>query len=194
MPEQQFVIQNIRQELSARTIPAVTIWNRLEGRPRTLNFDRALKAEIRDALWLLTRQWQMGEFRGDDAGSPVLARVHLGTTRLLEYQPDDHDAEPFEYDVPLETKVERRPIRFEIGGQPVALDLRLLMGRQWIKLLGGLGYEQAFIPIRPSARMPTSPRTRSRGACSRRLPGGAWTGASCTPTSRRVRPTMPTTA
>ena len=53
----------------------VTVWNRLEGRPRTVEFDRALRAEVRDALWMLTRQWQLGEFRGDDAGSPVLAQL-----------------------------------------------------------------------------------------------------------------------
>ena len=44
------------------------------GRARD-DFDRALRAEVRDALWMLTRQWQLGEFRGDDAGSPVLARA-----------------------------------------------------------------------------------------------------------------------
>lgn len=150
MSEQQFIIQNIQHELAARTVPAITIWNRLEGRPRTLNFDRALKAEIRDALWMLTRQWQMGEFQGDDAGSPVLARVHLATTRLQEYRPDGHAAEPFEDGVPLETKVERRPIAFSSGGRPASLDLRLLMGRQWLKLLGALGgYAQAFIDAYP---------------------------------------------
>lgn len=150
MAEQQFIIANIQHELAARTLPATTVWNRLEGRPRTINFDRALKAEVRDALWMLTRQWQMGEFMGDDAGSPVLARVHLATTRLQEYRPDSHTAEPFEEDVPLEAKVERRPIPFAIGGQPVALDIRLLMGRHWLKLLGGLsGYAPAFIDAYP---------------------------------------------
>ena len=150
MTEQQFIIANIQHELAARTLPATTVWNRLEGRPRTINFDRALKAEVRDALWMLTRQWQMGEFMGDDAGSPVLARVHLATTRLREYRPDSHAAEPFEEGVPLETKVERRLIPFAIGGRPVALDIRLLMGRHWLKLLGGLsGYAQAFVDAYP---------------------------------------------
>ena len=66
--------------------PTITLWNRLEGRPRTHDFDRALRAEVRDALWMLTKQWQMGEFRGDDAGSPVTAKVHVDTTRLTKYQ------------------------------------------------------------------------------------------------------------
>ena len=32
-----------------RQFPTVTVWNRLEGRPRTPEFDRALRAEVRDA-------------------------------------------------------------------------------------------------------------------------------------------------
>ena len=55
--------------------PTITTWNRLEGRPRSQSFDRALQAEVRDALWMLTKQWQMGEFRGSDAGSPVFAKL-----------------------------------------------------------------------------------------------------------------------
>ena len=144
--QQQYIVSNIQHELITKTIPATTVWNRLEGRPRTINFDRALKAEVRDALWFLSRQWQMGEFLGDDAGTPILARVHLATTRLQEYRPDGFAAEPFPEGLPLETEVERRAILFTIGGRPVSLDLRLLMGRQWLKLLGGLsGYAQAFI-------------------------------------------------
>jgi len=62
--------------------PAVIGWNRLEGRPRTANFDRALRAEVRDPLWFLTRQWQFGEFKGEDAGSPVDARTAMRVDAL----------------------------------------------------------------------------------------------------------------
>ena len=63
-------IGDIGPILSGETIkPTITLWNRLESRPRTDDFNRALKAEIRDPLWMLTKQWQMGEFNGDDAGS-----------------------------------------------------------------------------------------------------------------------------
>ena len=70
-------IENLRAELQERRLPSVTIWNRLEGRPRSPDFARSLRAEVRDPLWLLTRQWQSGEFHGDDAGSPVLAKLQL---------------------------------------------------------------------------------------------------------------------
>ena len=109
-------------------IPTVLMWNRLEGRPRTKNFDRALKAEVRDALFMLTKQWQMGEFRGDDAGSPVTAKVHIETTRLNKYQANGHETQGFEKQVPIETKVEQRMLPFKAGIQNLSLDIRLLMG------------------------------------------------------------------
>jgi hypothetical protein len=143
-------VPNIAEALRARLFPTITLWNRLEGRPRTENFTRALRAEVRDALWMLTKQWQMGEFRGDDAGTPVTAKVHLTTTRLTKYRPGGHAAEAFEDDVPLEAKVERRPVAFSLGGKNVALDLRLLMGRQWIKMVSKIGnYAQAFTEAYP---------------------------------------------
>ena len=73
----RFITANLRAVIAERATPAVTLWNRLEGRPRAETFERALRAEIRDALWMLTRQWQIGEFRGDDAGSPIVAKVRV---------------------------------------------------------------------------------------------------------------------
>lgn len=119
-------------------LPTITLWNRLEGRPRTENFDRALRAEVADALWMLSKQWQMGEFIGDDAGSPVLAKALLETTRLSKYQAGSEPAAVMAPDVPLEVTVENRPIAFERAGQRISLDIRLLMGRQWLKLVQGI--------------------------------------------------------
>ena len=56
-----FSLDNLSQVLATRQLPTITLFNRLEGRPRTRTFDRALRAEVRDALWMLTRQWQLGE-------------------------------------------------------------------------------------------------------------------------------------
>jgi len=132
-------IQNMAAALEQRAIPTITLWNRLEGRPRTDNFARALKAEVRDALWMIARQWQLGEFAGDDAGSPVFAKLHLSRTELTKYRPGAGPVEVFDRTVPLEAKVERRPVTFTRGGGDIALDLRLLMGRHWLKLMRPLG-------------------------------------------------------
>ena len=131
-------IQDIQAVLEKkRLLPTVVMWNRLECRPRTDDFDRALKAEVRDPLFMLTRQWQMGEFRGDDAGSPVFAKVHMATTRLNKYRADSHAVQLFENEVPLEAKVEQRLLPFAAGGQKLSLDICLSMGRQWLKLVKG---------------------------------------------------------
>lgn len=133
------LIAKIDNVMLERLLPTITLWNRLEGRPRRHEFDRALKAEVRDALWMLTRQWQMGEFQGDDAGSPVFAKIHMEMSRLEGYQASSHPPKPFDYDLPLETQVEQRPIPFKRGNQVISLDIRLLMGRQWLKLLASIG-------------------------------------------------------
>src|ERR1041385_4093324 len=65
--------------------PDITAYNRLEPRARTENFVRSLRAEIRDPLWMLTRQWQMGELEAEDGGSPIDARLltsQLGVDRV----------------------------------------------------------------------------------------------------------------
>src|SRR5438552_2043929 len=110
---EKLITAELSKVISLKSKPGITIWNRLEGRPRADKFDRALRAEVRDALWLLTRQWQMGEFRGDDAGSPILTRVRLETTPLRKYQAADGPVEPFDDSVPLEARVERMPVPME---------------------------------------------------------------------------------
>ena len=97
-------VNDIGTALLERLIPTITTWNRLEARPRSQSFERALQAEVRDALWMLTKQWQLGEFRGSDAGSPVFAKLLMETTRLTKYQAAAGNAELFDYSVPLETR------------------------------------------------------------------------------------------
>ena len=67
-------------------------FNRIEPRPRTKEFDKVLKAEIYDPLWMLARQWQFGEFKGEDTGSAIFAKVELKTTRINQFQHADFDA------------------------------------------------------------------------------------------------------
>lgn len=125
--------------------PLLPYFNRLEGRPRARNFDRALQVEVRDALWMLTRQWQIGEFKGDDAGSPVLSKVWMEKTRLGKFQAADAAPESYDDSLPLETKAEKRRIPFHAGELELALDIRLFMGRYWTKLLRKHGFSSELI-------------------------------------------------
>lgn len=93
--------------------PMVRGWNRLEGRPRAENFERALRAEARDALWFLARQWQFLELRADDAGSPIDARVALRQTKLARFSTRGAPARDFPAALPLESTVEREMPPFD---------------------------------------------------------------------------------
>ncbi len=129
-------IDNIKAVVSEFVFPTVMMWNRIEGRPRARkDFDRALKAEVRDPLWMLTKQWQMGEFEGDDAGSPVLAKVRMDTSMLTRYQADSRLPQDFPQELALEAQVEQKFLPFSLDKQKISLDLRLLMGRRWKQIL-----------------------------------------------------------
>ena len=135
-----YTIDKISPILQEYRFPTVMMWNRLEGRPRaTKNFDRALRAEVRDALWMLTKQWQMGEFEGDDAGSPVLAKLRMDTTQLTKYRAAANAAQAFPDDTPLEAQVEQKMLPFSAFNQDISLDLRLMAGRRWKKIIAQAG-------------------------------------------------------
>ena len=132
MPE-EFAISIIQEP--QLYLPTITVWNRIEGRPRAEDYSRALKAEVRDPLWLLSKQYQTGEFQGEDAGSALLAKVHIKTTMLTKYQAGDETSVYQDDSIPLEARVEQQPIAFTVAGQEIALELRLQMGRHWLRLL-----------------------------------------------------------
>ncbi|WP_409495784.1 hypothetical protein [Amycolatopsis sp. cmx-11-12] len=153
--------RSFAEELATRAIPAVGVWNRLEGRPRTVGFDRALRAEVRDPLWMLTRQWQLGEFRGANAGSPVTVTYAVSPSRPTRFKAPQGQPQDLLPDRPLETVAERRrpPLAYGTpGSEKVAFDLRLAIGRQWLKLLDGylplgqvLGFKKFYIERYPIA-------------------------------------------
>ena len=65
-----------------------TTWHRLEPRVRGTDPAVGLRAAVHDPLWLLGRQWQMGELLGEDAAFPVAVRVETGNTRSPGSSPE----------------------------------------------------------------------------------------------------------
>jgi len=118
--------------------PSVVSWNRLEGRPRKLDAERALRAEIRDALWMLSRQYQLGEFNAEDAGSAIFAKLAVESSRLTSYAARDGGSVPFDEHPPLETRVERESL-------PLDQLTRAELGLQWADLLHEHGVSAATI-------------------------------------------------
>ncbi len=101
----------------AATTASITSWTRLEPQSNGADLGLSSRARLFDPLWMLARQWQMGEFQAEDAGSPVQARVRATNAKLTRYQvgaiPTGTVQAPA-YDparTPLEALVERRRMR-----------------------------------------------------------------------------------
>jgi hypothetical protein len=97
---------------------SITSWVRLEPRCRADDMAESVQARIHDPLWMLARQWQMGEFQGEDTGTPVLARWRGDASPVTRYFPGaiqpNTQIDGARYDaraMPLETLVERQPLR-----------------------------------------------------------------------------------
>ena len=118
-------------------IPTITAYNRLEATPRTTNFDRSLKAEVRDAMWMLTRQWQFGEFQGEDAASAVTAQIIGEHTAMDRVRFLKNSVSAYDETVPLETHAERETLTAN-------LFLAVQMGRYFVKLMRANGLDAAL--------------------------------------------------
>jgi hypothetical protein len=114
----------------------------LEPRNDCPEMQDALQARIHDPLWLLARQWQMGEFKGDDAGSPAAAQLIVRNAPISRFLPGplptdptlaaEHTQNYSPLTLPLETLVEREPIR-----RPGQNNLRLAAetGQHFLRIL-----------------------------------------------------------
>src|SRR6185369_16198103 len=81
-------------------------------RPRAHDFTRSLRAEVRDPLWLLTRQWQLGELEAEDAGSPIDTRLLTRKLTIDRVQLGAGTPAAYDDSVPLEAVVERERVPF----------------------------------------------------------------------------------
>jgi hypothetical protein len=92
-------------------MPSVTIWNRIEPRCRAASLQPGLEARVHDPLWLLARQWQVGEFAGRDTGSPVSVEVQSTSVPFDRYAIGTGTAQPYDNRQPIETLIERETVR-----------------------------------------------------------------------------------
>src|SRR5262245_23612451 len=113
-------------------MPSITSWMRLEPRSRSAEMKDSLQARIYDPLWLLARQWQLGEFQGEDNGSPVVARWRGDVAPVTRYHAGaiapNTLVDAARYDgarAPLETVVERETVRPSVDDDASPQKLRL---------------------------------------------------------------------
>lgn len=103
--------------LPSRLIDAVLIgpksWNRLEPQSRSGNPAPGASARLHDPLWLMGRQWQFGEFLGEDCGTPLSVEVTAQTRRVTGFRAGGPNAaaapEHIGPDSVIEPEIEREP-------------------------------------------------------------------------------------
>jgi hypothetical protein len=135
--------------------PSITSWTRLEPRCREADMRTTLAARVFDPLWMLTRQWQVGEFQGEDAGTPVVARVRAKTAMLSRCYLGEIPANtqiqapPYDSSVPLEAVVERQRVRPATAADPRMLAFSVEAGLHFLRMLElqpiSKSYRAAFI-------------------------------------------------
>jgi hypothetical protein len=97
-------------------MPSITTWSRLEPQAASEDIDTGYAARVHDPLWLLARQWQVGEFLGEDSGTPVVARWRARVKPMTHYVagpiPPNTQlvAGPYDDSIPLQMQVEAQPI------------------------------------------------------------------------------------
>lgn len=86
----------------------ITHWNRLEGSAYKEEDATSLEFRVRDPLWMLSRQWQMGEFEAEDNGSPieVICKYSASKVKGLKNR-GNKKYKSFDFgELPLEAEVE----------------------------------------------------------------------------------------
>jgi hypothetical protein len=91
-------------------VPSATYWYRLEPRPSTNSLVGPTAAPVRDPLWFITRQWQMGEFLAEDAASPAYVEIGSAYGSLTNWKTPVGPTQPIPAGTPLEPLVERESL------------------------------------------------------------------------------------
>ena len=130
------------------------IWSRIEPHAFSSDIDAGLAAEVADPLWMVLRQWQLGELHGDDSGSPAAVDISVSHTPFTRYRLGSAaEAQPIDSAAgPIEAVVEREP-EIRLGGwTPWSVAVRA--GRRLSRILAEDGFSDV------AARFASHARTR----------------------------------
>ena len=159
----------------APTTSSVTSWTRLEPQSGNADIGTSSSARVFDPLWMLTRQWQMGEFQAEDAGTPIQARVRASTGTLCRRfagelpksaTPAPAPVAAQRYDplkTPLEVLVERRRMRANDATDARMLTFAVESGLHFLRMLELAGpVEELPIRLHHQARASAAVRRQLR--------------------------------
>src|SRR5436189_147843 len=120
---------------------SITTWVRLEPGCRNPDMSAGLQARIYDPLWLLARQWQIGEFQGEDNGSPAVARWQGECAHFTRYFPGTLanktavEGQVFDSNsIPLEALVECERTKPDVN-KPEKLRFAAEAGQHFLRML-----------------------------------------------------------
>src|SRR4051794_4928706 len=82
-----FITHERNSALEAFALADPPTWTRLEPQSTTGDPQPGTEARVHDPLWLIGRQWQLGELEGEDAGTPVTVRVVSSTRSVDRWAP-----------------------------------------------------------------------------------------------------------
>jgi hypothetical protein len=169
-------------------LPVIPTWSRLEPLPLTTgDLTPGVQALVADPLWLLGRQWQFDELRGEDAGSPVRATVRGETapfTRFRAGLPGGGDAAADAVDIEAPGTPGALPLEARVEAElPAVLPLRLRTqsGLHLTRLLRAAGHGDVAaaaagaFPVRVDAEpgMPDPAGEARERLAAGRLPDGS---------------------
>ena len=122
-------------------------WDRIESMARSVELSGGLEARIADPVWMLSRQWQVGEFRGDDAAQPAGVKVswHDVPIATMRAGSDDEPVHPLGSHVPLEANVEAESDA-DLGAAGLWATARA--GRRLVRALVDAGRADAVAALR----------------------------------------------
>ena len=167
-------------------------WQRIEAATVDPDLDQGLEARIADPYWLLARQWQSGEFGGEDAANPLFMSIRGRWVPLDSVRIGGRPTDPqTDLDAPLEPVVEREPVRGGPSGARVAAELGQLLLRALAAAQIPVKWRtdlRAAHPVRLPPTTVSTPRAGAGSSCSRGSASTASPSARRSPRTPCCRP------
>lgn len=155
-------------------MPSITWWNRVEPRPSTGDLTSPLQAKLRDPMWLLSRQWQLGEFIGVDSGTPAWVQLAERVGSFL---------------------TPNAPLEQTLTSEPFTPDLatRVELGQILSRLLREAGVDDGtFRTAFPIAAEVSDPLDPAEGPLRRACAGRSIDGVAAYQAIKAAAPSLPT--
>ena len=141
-------------------------WKRLESATIDPQISEGLEARVADPLWFLARQWQTGEFKGNDAANPFLVRMRAESFNIDRLILDDgRSLDLSDHNLPLEPLVESESVMQGPSPARVSAEMGRLLVRSMRRVAGSedlIEALQQYFPLQLPADDNLDPLGRRR--------------------------------